>query len=78
MEVRKNIVNAKTNSWLIDALSDDERRVAEFIASIAVSIQKQRCAQGLTQKELADKLGVSQSMVSQWKTVKKTSLRLHL
>ena len=36
------------------------------VSFIAVSIQKQRCAQGLTQKELAERLGVSQAMVSQW------------
>jgi len=66
MGVNKKIKDAKTNTWLVDALTDDERRVAEFIALIAVSIQKQRCAQGLTQKELADKLGVPQAMVSQW------------
>ena len=66
MGIHKKMVNADTNTWLTDALPDDERKAAEFIASIAVSIQQQRCAQGLTQKELAEKLGVSQAMVSQW------------
>ena len=66
MGVYKKIENAKTNAWLIDALTDDERRVAEFIALIAVSIQKHRRALGLTQNEFAKKLGVSQAMVSQW------------
>ena len=51
---------------LIDSISDEERRAAEYIASIALNIQEQRRAQGLTQKQLADKLGVSQAMVSQW------------
>ena len=37
-----------------------------LFADIAVSIQTKRKAIGLTQKELADKLGVSQAMVSRW------------
>jgi DNA-binding transcriptional regulator YiaG len=66
MGIREKLANASINSWLVDSLSDDERKVAEFIAMIAVSIQEQRRAQGMTQKELAEKLGVSQAMVSQW------------
>jgi DNA-binding transcriptional regulator YiaG len=66
MAIRDKILKAKETRWLSDALTEDERKAAEFIAQIAVSIQKQRCAQGLTQKELADRLGVSQAMISQW------------
>jgi len=66
MGIRKKIANADANTWLVDTLTVDERKAAEFIAMIAASIQQQRCAQGLTQKELAEKLGVSQAMVSQW------------
>jgi DNA-binding transcriptional regulator YiaG len=66
MGVHEKMAAAEENTWLVDALSDDERRVAEFIALIACSIQKQRRSLGLTQKQLAEKLGVSQAMVSQW------------
>ena len=66
MGIHEKIKNVKNNSWLIDSISDEERRAAEYIASIALNIQEQRRAQGLTQKQLADKLGVSQAMVSQW------------
>ena len=66
MKLRSKIENARTNTWLTDALSDEERKAAEFIAMIALSIQNQRRNQGLTQKQLADRLGVSQAMVSQW------------
>ena len=66
MKLKNKIENAKTNTWLTDALSEEERRSSEIIALISLSIQKQRCSLGLTQKQLADKLGVSQAMVSQW------------
>ena len=66
MGISDKIVSAEMNNWLIDALSDDERKAAEFIALIARSIQEQRRIQGLTQKQLAEKLGVTQAMISQW------------
>ena len=66
MRINNKIASAETNTWLNDALSEDERKAAEFIALIARSIQEQRHIQGLTQKQLAEKLGVSQAMVSKW------------
>jgi len=57
---------AETSTWMTDALSEEERRTAAFIAEIAVSIQTKRKVAGLTQKELAEKLGVTQAMVSRW------------
>ena len=66
MGIREKMATADTNTWLIDALTEEERKVAEFIALIARSIQEQRRIQGLTQKQLAEKIGVSQAMVSQW------------
>ena len=66
MKSYNKIESAKVNTWLTDALSDEERKTAEFIALIAQSIQEQRRIRGLSQKQLAELLGVSQSMVSQW------------
>ncbi|MDR1885418.1 MAG: helix-turn-helix transcriptional regulator [Synergistaceae bacterium] len=66
MDVSEKIARAEENHWLADSLSAEERAAAEFIASIAVSIQRRRHALGITQKVLADKLGVSQVMVSRW------------
>ena len=66
MGISDKMTNAEINTWLTDELSDEEIIAAEFIASIAQSIQQQRRIQGLTQKQLAEKLGVSQAMVSQW------------
>jgi ribosome-binding protein aMBF1 (putative translation factor) len=66
MIIREKMLRAGESSWLEDSLSLEERRASEFVASIAVSIQRQRKALGLTQKDLADKLGVSQVMISRW------------
>ena len=71
MKIRDKISNTQVNTWFIDELSDDERRAAEYIAAIAVSIQQERRSQGLTQKEFANRLGVSQTMVSQWENGEK-------
>ena len=68
MTIQKKIKNAKTNNWLSDALTEEERSASELIAAIAVSVQQERRAQGLSQKDFAEKLGVSQSMVSQWES----------
>jgi ribosome-binding protein aMBF1 (putative translation factor) len=66
MSIREKMAYAEENSWLADSFSIEERTVAEFIASIAASIQYRRRALGITQKDLADKLGVSQVMISRW------------
>jgi ribosome-binding protein aMBF1 (putative translation factor) len=66
MSLKEKMANAPENTWLVDSLSEDERLTAEFIAQIAVSIQLTRRERGYTQKELAEKLGVSQVMISRW------------
>jgi len=66
MGLLNKMKTAETSAWLTDELSEEERCAAAFIADIAVSIQTKRKVIGLTQKELADKLGVSQAMVSRW------------
>jgi ribosome-binding protein aMBF1 (putative translation factor) len=66
MSIKGKIANSGESSWLSDSLSSDERKTAEFVAAIAASIQRQRHVKGYTQKDLADKLGVSQVMISRW------------
>ena len=66
MAIKEKMKDAETNTWLFDELTEDERSASELIAAIAVTVQQERRAQGLTQKEFAEKLGVSQSMISQW------------
>lgn len=66
MSIKEKMLSAENATWLFGSLSDEERTTAEFIASIAASIQLQRKKLGMTQKELGDKLNVSQAIVSRW------------
>jgi ribosome-binding protein aMBF1 (putative translation factor) len=66
MGIKEKIANAKDTTWLIDALSADEQEKAKLLGDIAASIQDRRRELGYTQKDLANKLGVSQVMISRW------------
>jgi len=57
---------AVESTWLSDYLSHEESITATYIGQIASIIQRQRKAKGYTQHDLANKLGVSQVMVSRW------------
>ena len=47
-------------------LSSADMNLNNIKASIALAIAKKRLSDGLTQKEFAKKLGVSQSLVARW------------
>ena len=65
-KIADKLAASKENTWMLDSLSPDEQIAAEFIANIAVSIQTARRERGYTQKELAERIGVSQVMISRW------------
>ena len=66
MSIKEKMDNSKDNAWLSDNLTIEESITAKYIAQIAATIQRQRKAEGYTQQELANLLGVSQVMVSRW------------
>jgi len=66
MSIKEKIDMAKESAWLSDYLSQEESIIAKYIGQIASIIQRQRKEKGYTQQELANKLGVSQVMVSRW------------
>ena len=66
MSIKRKIINANDSAWLSNSLTQEETITANYIAQIAVIIQKQRKAKGYTQHDLAHKLGVSQAIVSRW------------
>ena len=66
MSIKEKISNSKDSAWLSDNLTTEESIIAKYIAQIAATIQRQRKSEGYTQQELADILGVSQTMVSRW------------
>ena len=66
MSIRDKMDKAVESTWLSDYLSHEESITATYIGQIASIIQRQRKAKGYTQHDLANKLGVSQVMVSRW------------
>ncbi|MDR2898792.1 MAG: helix-turn-helix domain-containing protein [Clostridiales bacterium] len=56
-----DVVNA-----LADKLTLADLYSAHAISEVSVAIFKKRVSLGLTQKELGEKLGVKQSMISKW------------
>lgn len=66
MSIKNKLASAEETTWLFDAMTEEERSTAEFITSIAASIQTQRKSQGMTQQDLGNKLNVSQAIVSRW------------
>ena len=64
--VKEKMDKAKDSTWLSDCMTIEEKITAKYIAQIAATIQRQRKAKNLTQQELANKLGVSQVVVSRW------------
>jgi len=66
LSITDKINNAKESTWLSDYQSQEESIIAEYIGQIASIIQRQRKEKGYTQRDLANKLGVSQVIVSRW------------
>ena len=66
MSIKDKMNNAKESTWLSNYLSQEESTIATYIGQIASIIQLKRKEKGYTQHELANKLGVSQAMVSRW------------
>lgn len=74
-------------SSLSDEFSAEDLRFSDIASDLAAQIIERRVALGLTQKELAEKLGKSQDIVSKWenadcnfqiKTLIEISQRLNL
>ena len=66
MSIKDKMDKAKESTWLSNYLSEEESTIAVYIGQIASIIQRQRKEKGYTQDQLANKLGVSQVMVSRW------------
>jgi transcriptional regulator with XRE-family HTH domain len=64
----EKISNAKSTSWVTDGLPKTEIKTTVELAKISAKITKQRLDMGMTQREFADYMGVSQGMVSKWES----------
>ena len=66
MSIKDKMDKAKESTWLFDYMSQEESITAKYIGQIASIIQRRRKEKGYTQQELANKLGVSQTIISRW------------
>lgn len=61
--------NIETSNWLIEGMTPLQVEQEKFLACIGYEIRRQRVDQGITQKELANRLGVnSPSVISRWES----------
>jgi transcriptional regulator with XRE-family HTH domain len=68
MGITEKIANAKKTSWLTEGMTDSDVKTTVELAKISAKIERSRIDLGMTQKEFADYMGVSQSMVSKWES----------
>ena len=68
MSLKEKIANAKKSNWVVEELSEAEVKTAIELAKISAKIENCRIDLGMTQKEFADFMGVTQGMVSKWES----------
>ena len=68
MGIMEKIANAKNTSWIADGLTESEVKSIIELSRISAQIEKCRLELGMTQKEFADYMGVTQGMVSKWES----------
>ncbi|WP_022766636.1 helix-turn-helix domain-containing protein [Butyrivibrio sp. XPD2006] len=68
MGIQDKIARAKETNWLTDGLSKAEMKSIVELAQISSKIERRRIEMGMTQKEFAVYMGVSQGMVSKWES----------
>lgn len=66
MSIMEKIANAKEANWVSEGLSEAEIITTVELAKISARIERARIELGMTQKEFADYMGVTQGMVSKW------------
>ena len=64
MGIKEKITNAKKTSWMAEGFTASEVKSTIQLAQISAKIERRRLELGMTQKEFADFMGVTQGMVS--------------
>jgi transcriptional regulator with XRE-family HTH domain len=68
MGIKEKIKKAEETTWVTNGLSEDEVKTTVELANISAKIERRRIELGMTQKEFAEYMGVSQGMVSKWES----------
>lgn len=68
MGITEKIANAKKTNWISDGICEAEIKTTVELAKISAKIERCRLDLGMTQKEFADYMGVTQGMVSKWES----------
>ena len=68
MSLKDKIANAKKTTWVTDGFEEQEVKTIVELARISAKIELARLDRGMTQKEFADFMGVTQGMVSKWES----------
>lgn len=68
MCITEKIIAAKKTNWLSQGMSQVEIKTTVELAKISAKIERCRLDLGMTQKEFADYMGVTQGMISKWES----------
>ena len=68
MSIEKKMLAAENTSWLTEDFTKEELFEDAILAEIAMAIQDYRRTHGLSQMDLAKKVGVSQTIISRWES----------
>ncbi len=68
MGLEEKILSAKSTNWVIEGFDEAEAKTIVELAKISARIEMYRIEKGMTQKEFAKYMGVTQGMVSKWES----------
>lgn len=68
MGIAEKLANAKKTTWVSEGFSEAEVKTIVELAKISARIERYRIEMGMTQKEFAKYMGVTQGMVSKWES----------
>ena len=68
MGIMEKIAGAKKTNWVSEGISEAEIKTTVELAKISAKIERCRLDLGMTQKEFADYMGVTQGMISKWES----------
>ena len=68
MSMKDKILEAQNSDWLTEGLTKSEIKSIIELAKISARLEMKRLDLGMTQKEFAQFMGVSQGMISKWES----------